>query len=53
MIQSAWVSHCEGNDVHETDIQRMMKLVLKLKMMIRKIMAVMGMRLRVGNTGSW
>ena len=29
-----------GNDVHEADIQRMMTLVLKLKMMIKKIMLV-------------
>ena len=39
-----------GNDVHEADIQRMMTLVLKLKMMIKKIMLVrevMGMRLMV------
>ena len=39
-----------GNDVHEADIQRMMTLVLKLKMMIKNIMLVrevMGMRLMV------
>ena len=28
------------NDVHDADIQRMMTLVLKLKMMIKKIMLV-------------
>ena len=38
------------NDVHDADIQRMMTLVLKLKMMIKKIMLVrevMRMRLMV------
>ena len=46
-----------GNDVHEADIQRMMTLVLKLKMMIKKIMLVrevMGMRLMVkGGRACW
>ena len=41
------------NDVHDADIQRMMTLVLKLKMMIKKIMLVrkvmkIRMRLMVG-----